>query len=448
MLWNGDFDINLLEYGRAELTHSDHKPVYAVFSLVVRELEPKKLHSLLFDLRRKLDHVEMASMPVCAIENASVDLGRLRYSEEVAGKFRLSNVGDVPANFSLVSPIPGGPATPGWMSVYPMSGSLLPGEEVILNVTACVRGGRRSGPSAFSHDSLTRYGDDSLIHVDAKPKHVDAILVVRLEGGRDFFVSVQGTYQPCTFGTPFEDLPTSAIPPNVPQVVTSLVDFLHEKVSAAPGLFRVPFENVRTRGVLAKIANAFHTNRANSVKLSAIGGNAYDVGEALISLFSALPQRVLEKPEITSVVDSMPLDSFPTRDFINSVLNKHVSGKTRAALAHAATLIKRIDDERAQTSLPTDTAAVCATFARCFFAESDDSADEPSRRRVAFVGALAGCHPSFIDSYRAHEVQAAETSIFTPNWTLFAPAFPSAPSTSSQPPSDASGPATGNLIDL
>jgi hypothetical protein len=113
-----------------------------------------------------------------------------------------------------------------------------------------------------------------------------------------------------------------------------------------------------------------------------------------------------------------------------------------------ATLIKRIDDERAQTSLPTDTAAVCATFARCFFAESDDSADEPSRRRVAFVGALAGCHPSFIDSYRAHEVQAAETSIFTPNWTLFAPAFPSAPSTSSQPPSDASGPATGNLIDL
>jgi hypothetical protein len=209
----------------------------------------------------------------------------------------------------------------------------------------------------------------------------------------------------------------------------------------------VPFENVHTPGVLAKIAAAFHTNRANSLQLSAFGGNVYDVGEALISLFSALPQRVLEKPEITSIVDSMPLDSFPANDFIKSILDKHVSRKTQAALLHALTLVKRIDDERAQTSSPTDTAAVCATFARCLFPESDENVDEPSRRRVAFVGALAGCHPSFIDSYRAHEVQAAETSIFTPNWNLFDLGFTSAPSTSSLP-SDPSQLTSGNLIDI
>lgn len=42
----------------------------------------------------------------------------------------------------------------------------------------------------FSYDSLTRYGDDSFIYVDVKLKYVDVILVVRFEGGRDFFVFV------------------------------------------------------------------------------------------------------------------------------------------------------------------------------------------------------------------------------------------------------------------
>lgn len=50
MLWNGDFDINLLEYGCVELMYLDYKLVYVVFLLVVREFELKKLYSFLFDL--------------------------------------------------------------------------------------------------------------------------------------------------------------------------------------------------------------------------------------------------------------------------------------------------------------------------------------------------------------------------------------------------------------
>lgn len=80
-------------------------------------------------------------MLVCVIENVSVDLGCLCYFEEVVGKFRFLNVGDVSVNFSFVFSILGGLVIFGWMFVYLMSGSLLLGEEVILNVIVCVWGG-------------------------------------------------------------------------------------------------------------------------------------------------------------------------------------------------------------------------------------------------------------------------------------------------------------------
>jgi len=436
VLWRGDFDINILEYGRAELTHSDHKPVYAVFSILVRELEPQKLNKLLFDLRRRIDHDEMASQPKCTIPHPNVDLGEMRYAEDLFGHFTLSNVGEVPADFSIVSPIAGGPATPGWLSVAPMMGSLLPGEEIQISVRACVQGGHQSGPSAFSHNSLsTRMHVHSLIHFDAKPKSVDAVLVVRLENGRDFFVTVHGCYLPCAFGAPFEDLPSMMFPPNVPQVVGTLLDYLFEHLSSAPGIFAVPFDGVRTPGGVALISSALRQHA--SPNLSTLGVNVYDVGEALISLFSALPRRALESSEITSVVDAMPLDSYPSEELVQELLRSHLSVKTRAALLHTTTLIKRLDEENVRTGSSSNTIEAATTFARSFFPES---AEEPSHQRVAFVCALAGCHPSLLEQLRAKAAVPAPNSIFSQSWSF----FQSAPSQES--PADPKS--SNNLIDI
>ena len=436
VLWNGDFDINLLEYGRSELTHSDHKPVHAVFSIVVRELDPQKLNALMFDLRRRLDHVEMAAQPKCAIVNPSVDLGEMLYSSDALGEFTMSNVGDVPAKFSLVSPIPGGPATPGWITVNPMTGSLLPGEEIVLKVRACVQGGRESGPSAFSHDSLSRRSEEPLIEIGAKPKLVEAVLVVRLEGGRDFFVMVKGQYIPCVFGTPLEDLPTTMFPPNCPQVISTLVDYVFENISTAPGIFFEPLDGLRTPRGVAKIAETLQHGETD-IDFGALGVNVYDVGEALVSLLSALPRRILDEPGVLDAVDAMKLDEPQPKEFAHGLLGRHLSTKAKAALVHIAALIKRLDEEYAKTGARVHVTEMILTFATCLFPESTE---QPNPRRVAFIGALAGCHPSFLRTLRAREVAPPPSEpSFLPGWFNFSV---------SPEPQESTGNASGNLIDF
>ena len=126
-----------------------------------------------------------------------------------------------------------------------------------MNILAKIEGGRMSGPTALSGSRSTSSSAlDTLVDVEPQPKAADAILVIRLENGRDFFVSVQGQYTPCVFGQSLETLPTTMFPPNVPQVVGMLVDRLFESTSAAPGLFRVPFDNVTTKGGMAAVSRA------------------------------------------------------------------------------------------------------------------------------------------------------------------------------------------------
>lgn len=424
VLWKGDFDISLLEYGRVEYTHSDHKPVYATFSLFARELVPERLNSLLFDLRRRLDHVEMSSQPKCSIFNPNVEFGVIRYAEEASASFNMTNVGDTEALFDLVSPIPGGSPTPAWLDVHPMSGSLLPGQEVVINVKACVEGSRHAGPQQRSEDDLVNTGESIT--------PIDAILVVRLQGGRDFFVSVQGKYMQGAFGSPLEDLQVSMFPPNVPKVACTLVDYLLENHSLAPGLFRTPHSRVGTKDGLFRACLAAQSSNAD---LSALQVNVYDVGEALLSFFAALPTPILSGENISGIIDSIPPNEPPSVEFVRASLSAHLTPRARATLLHAATLIKRLDDDLALTGSNTDATKLISTFTIVLF---KPSSEPPSRRRLAFVAALCDCRTAFL-SHLPDEHPEPESGVFASTWAFFQPP---------PPPADDSSQSTGNLIDI
>lgn len=424
VLWKGDFDISLLEYGRVEYTHSDHKPVYATFSLFAREVVPERLNSLLFDLRRRLDHVEMSSQPKCSIFNPNVEFGVIRYAEEASASFNMTNVGDTEARFDLVSPIPGGSPTPAWLDVHPMSGSLLPGQEVVINVKACVEGSRHAGPQQRSEDDLVNTGESIT--------PIDAILVVRLQGGRDFFVSVQGKYMQGAFGSPLEDLQVSMFPPNVPKVACTLVDYLLENHSLAPGLFRTPHSRVGTKDGLFRACLAAQSSNAD---LSALQVNVYDVGEALLSFFAALPTPILSGENISGIIDSIPPNEPPSVEFVRASLSAHLTPRARATLLHAATLIKRLDDDLALTGSNTDATKLISTFTIVLF---KPSSEPPSRRRLAFVAALCDCRTAFL-SHLPDEHPEPESGVFASTWAFFQPP---------PPPADDSSQSTGNLIDI
>ena len=202
------------------------------------------------------------------------------------------------------------------------------------------------------------------------------------------------------------------------------------------------------------------------VDFPSLGVNAYDVGEALLSLFSALPSRAFEHADVVKVVDSMSLAVPPTKDFVNVILLKHVTARTRAAVTHVAALFKRCCDEaqrRSPSACAGAVARIVASLAACLFPEAEGA---PTRRRVAFVGALVGVHGSFIDAYEGDAtIRAASASapasasasaepttapfFSTPNWNrLFQTAVPSSLASTDEETTTNATKNTGNLIDF
>jgi len=65
------------------------------------------------------------------------------------------------------------------------------------------------------------------------PHPPDAIIVLHLVEGRDFFLTVAGRYVASVFGQPLRALPAAAFPPDVPEPVGTLVDYLFDQGLAA-----------------------------------------------------------------------------------------------------------------------------------------------------------------------------------------------------------------------
>ena len=344
ILWRG-WDIQQLSYDRSELTQSDHKPVRSKFQIVARELQPERLQAVLLEHRRRLDFQEMASQPRCTLENPTVDVGDLRYGEPVTRTFRLVNVGDVPASWRFVPPTGGAPGdaarvSPGWITLTPKAGTLLPGAEVTIEATMLVVGGGVAGPAAVagtlrgdggdssdggasattnagpdgvtkksnngmdaasvsssastvaeaariaaaravnrgllkavesggvafvSEEERRRAGSASSLNAsrrgsaldltslgvgsasgnssgwnlhDEPGVPIDGILVLHLENGRDFFLTVAGTYRHSVFGKTLESLRSAAFPPDVPEPIRALADSLFD--SRSPSALRPP----------------------------------------------------------------------------------------------------------------------------------------------------------------------------------------------------------------
>ena len=82
-------------------------------------------------------------------------------------------------------------------------------------------------------------GNSSGWNLDDEPGvPIDGILVLHLENGRDFFLTVAGTYRHSVFGKPLESLRSAAFPPDVPEPIRALADSL--LYSRSPSALRPP----------------------------------------------------------------------------------------------------------------------------------------------------------------------------------------------------------------
>jgi hypothetical protein len=77
-------------------------------------------------------------------------------------------------------------------------------------------------------------GNSSGWNLDDEPGvPIDGILVLHLENGRDFFLTVAGTYRHSVFGKTLESLRSAAFPPDVPEPIRALADSLFDSRSSS-----------------------------------------------------------------------------------------------------------------------------------------------------------------------------------------------------------------------
>ena len=174
-----------LDYSSAALDMSDHKPVRAVLELQVRHIIRAERRAVLSQVTRRLDQWENEMQPTAELECSSLSFDDVRFGADCAQTraMRIRNTGEVRLVYRLIAKPREERASKPWLTVKPTYG-IAPGETSELRATVCVSG---SVANALATED---------------PQLSD--ILTRLEGGRDFYVTISANYLRSAFGVPLE----------------------------------------------------------------------------------------------------------------------------------------------------------------------------------------------------------------------------------------------------
>ncbi|CAM9504238.1 unnamed protein product [Laminaria digitata] len=175
-------------YSRADLVLSDHKPVCAELSVKIRQIERRERLRSFKDVTNQIRRVESTgSAPQLSLGASSVDLGDVYYRTVKSTVLRVANVGQGLAFVRFTPKLDEAGPFRRWLRVEPAFALLTPGERTEFKVSVFV-------------DRLTAREICSGFEI------LEDTLVLRLEGGAEYYVPVFARYASQAFGTPLEQL--------------------------------------------------------------------------------------------------------------------------------------------------------------------------------------------------------------------------------------------------
>ncbi|XWX00480.1 hypothetical protein V2A60_008500 [Cordyceps javanica] len=191
---------------------SDHKPLSSIFTLTCNCVIPEEKAKVHAEVARQLDRAENEGRPVVtlvlegdAAQDANiVDMGGLSFLAKKSNSITIANTGGVPASFSFmdrpaVDNSDDGIQSHGWLTtsfVKSDASAEAVGPTVMLEpgetVTAMLDGQVSSMPFLRALND----GHASL----------EEVLVLRVDNGRDHFITVRGQWLPSCFGRSIDEL--------------------------------------------------------------------------------------------------------------------------------------------------------------------------------------------------------------------------------------------------
>ncbi|XP_038207935.1 type II inositol 1,4,5-trisphosphate 5-phosphatase [Zerene cesonia] len=290
IFWKGDRITQLAYRSHPALNISDHKPVSALFSSEIKIIDEEKYRKIYEEVIKQLDKLENELIPQVKVDVTEVDFGTVKYLELQVRTITIKNIGKLPVEFEFIKKLDETNFCKEWLIVEPYKKCICADEtceiqlKVLINKTSACK---------------MNAGTDKLYD----------ILVLHLYGGKDIFITVNGTYQRSCFGCSIEvlvnlNMPIREVPVgklielenkrdqcvsnqstySIPKEIWFLVDHIYLHGLKEPNLFEQP-------GLHSEVLQI--RDWLDSGSIDPIPGSIHSVAEALLLLLESTADPII-----------------------------------------------------------------------------------------------------------------------------------------------------------
>lgn len=174
ILWRKNASIRNTYYDRHEILQSDHRPVSGHFLVATKSIIKEKKNIVLQEIMKEVDKRHNEMIPDAVLSTSECDFGDVLYEVPVTRTIMIENVGKVQCDWKFIPKLSDVSAHKEWISVIPMTGTLMPGEKTPISITVNI-----------NRNNLASLEDISPVR---------DILVIQLTRGKDYYISVSANF--------------------------------------------------------------------------------------------------------------------------------------------------------------------------------------------------------------------------------------------------------------
>uniref|UniRef100_A0A0N5B826 IPPc domain-containing protein n=1 Tax=Strongyloides papillosus TaxID=174720 RepID=A0A0N5B826_STREA len=197
---------------------SDHKPVIALFEMDIKKIWEDKMREVRVEAQKEVDKKSNDLLPQISLSATEFEFGVVKFLQPSIMNLKIKNTGQTRVKFStILTAEPTNDYGPyDWLILTPYTGTVDVNHEFSICLQVLID----------KHMAWKLPSD--------KPSKIECIIIVHLESGRDYFISVQANYKPCCFGISLEEAMLKANIPSSSDKEDSLIIFEKEEKLTIP----------------------------------------------------------------------------------------------------------------------------------------------------------------------------------------------------------------------